>query len=158
MNSFVTMMSGLRKECILPSMFEICPVVREKKIFKIRQSNFCYFLMISPWKRDCPSFRQTWVPSPMDALSQVGLRLVQWFGRRRWKCKKFTNKRTDGRRAIRKARLSIQLLIKLYNLSISYLFKFIWFSTCRFTLTIDGTDVIAVQCCHGKSSSYISTS
>ena len=36
-------------------------------------------------------------PSPKDALSQVWLKLAQWFWRRRWKCEKFTDGRTDGR-------------------------------------------------------------
>ena len=34
-------------------------------------------------------------PSPKDALCQVGLKLAQWFWRRRWKCEKFTDGRTD---------------------------------------------------------------
>ena len=34
-------------------------------------------------------------PSPKDALCQVWLKLAQWFWRRRWKCKKFTDRRTD---------------------------------------------------------------
>ena len=36
-------------------------------------------------------------PSPKDTLCQVWLKLVQWFLRRRWKCVKFTDRRTDGR-------------------------------------------------------------
>ena len=34
-------------------------------------------------------------PSPKDALCQVWLNLAQWFWRRRWKCEKFTDRRTD---------------------------------------------------------------
>ena len=48
-------------------------------------------------------------PSPKDALSQVWLKLVQWFWRRRLKCENFTDRRTDERQAIRKAYLSFQL-------------------------------------------------
>ena len=32
---------------------------------------------------------------PTDALCQVWLKSAQWFWRRRWKCEKFTNIRTD---------------------------------------------------------------
>ena len=35
--------------------------------------------------------------------------MAQWFWRRRLKCDKFTEKRTDGRQVIRKAHLSFQL-------------------------------------------------
>ena len=35
-------------------------------------------------------------PSPKDALCQVWLKLAQWFWSRRWKCEKFTDRRTDG--------------------------------------------------------------
>ena len=52
-------------------------------------------------------------PSPKDTLCQVWLKLAQWFWRRRWKCEKFTDRRTDrqtdGRQVIRKAHLSFQL-------------------------------------------------
>ena len=34
--------------------------------------------------------------SPKDALCHVWLKLAQWFLRRRWKCEKFTDRRTDG--------------------------------------------------------------
>ena len=34
-------------------------------------------------------------PSPRDTLCQVWLKLAQWFWRRRWKCEKFTDRRTD---------------------------------------------------------------
>ena len=49
-------------------------------------------------------------PSPEDALCQVWLKLAQWFWRRRWKCEKFIDTRTDdGQQPIRKAYLSFQL-------------------------------------------------
>ena len=35
-------------------------------------------------------------PSPKDSLCQVWLKLAQWFWRRRWKYKKFTDRQTDG--------------------------------------------------------------
>ena len=34
-------------------------------------------------------------PLPKDALCQVWLKLAQWFWIRRWKCEKFTDRRTD---------------------------------------------------------------
>ena len=57
-------------------------------------------------------------PSPGDTLCQVWLKLAHLFWRRRWKCEKFTDGRTDGwtdrqtdegRQVIRKAHLSFQL-------------------------------------------------
>ena len=49
-------------------------------------------------------------PSPKDALWQIWLKLAQWFLRRRWKCEKFTDRRTDdGQQVIRKAHLNFQL-------------------------------------------------
>ena len=35
----------------MPSLVEIAPVVLEKKIFLISSMYFCYFVIISPWKR-----------------------------------------------------------------------------------------------------------
>ena len=50
-------------------------------------------------------------PSAKDDLCQVWLKLAMWFWRRRWKCEKFTDWRTDdGRQVIRKAHLSFQLM------------------------------------------------
>ena len=53
-------------------------------------------------------------PSPGDTLCQVWLKLAQWSLRRRWKCEKFTDRRTDrqtdnGQQVIRTAHLSFQL-------------------------------------------------
>ena len=46
-------------------------------------------------------------PLPKDALCKVWLKLVQWFGRIRWNCEKFTDRQTnrqmdEGRQAIRR--------------------------------------------------------
>ena len=46
--------------------------------------------------------------SSKDDLFQVWLNLALWFWKRRWKCEKFTDRRGDGRYAIRKAHLSFQ--------------------------------------------------
>ena len=37
-------------------------MVLEKKSFKFRQCIFCYFIIISPWKRRGPLLEQTWIP------------------------------------------------------------------------------------------------
>ena len=46
------------------------------------------------------SFDQTWIPFTQgcfkDALSQVWLKLDQWFWRKKWKCEKFMESRTTG--------------------------------------------------------------
>ena len=36
--------------CFLPSLLEICPAVREKRIFKFCQKYFRYSFIVSPWK------------------------------------------------------------------------------------------------------------
>ena len=38
-------------------------------------------------------------PSPKDTLWQVWLKIAKWFCRRRCKCKKFMDRRTDDRRS-----------------------------------------------------------
>ena len=44
---------------------------------------FCYFIIISPWKRaGCLHLYKLGSPSPKDVLCQVWLKLVQWFLRR----------------------------------------------------------------------------
>ena len=51
-------------------------------------------------------------PSPKDALCQVCLKLAQWFWRRRWKCEKFTDRRTNGQmdwRATGYQKISLEL-------------------------------------------------
>ena len=61
--------------------------------------HFHYFIIISPLKRAGPfsgtNLNPLKSPSPKDALCQVWLKLAQWFWRRRWKCEKFTDRRTD---------------------------------------------------------------
>ena len=61
-------------------------------------------------------------PSPKEALCQIWLQLDQWFLRRKWKCEKFTDRRTDRQQAIRKAHLSFQLR---------------WAKNCRWTAFLE---------------------
>ena len=53
----------------------------------------CIFGIISSWKKVWSFIWKTWVPFIQRSLSQVWLKLAQWFWRRRWKCEKLT----DGR-------------------------------------------------------------
>ena len=56
---------------------------------------FSYFDITSPWKRTWPIIWTDPAPStPKDALCKVWLKLVEWFGRRKWTCEKFTDRRT----------------------------------------------------------------
>ena len=48
------------------------------------QCIFCNFAIISPWKKEDPSFEQTKFPSPKDDLCKVWLELAKWFWRRRF--------------------------------------------------------------------------
>ena len=51
--------------------------------FWILSMYFCYFIIISPWKRaGCLHLYKLGSPSPKDVLCQVWLKLVQWFLRR----------------------------------------------------------------------------
>ena len=53
--------------------------------FLISSMYFCYFLIISPWKRVGPFiWRKLRSPSPKDDLCLVWLKLAQWFWRRRF--------------------------------------------------------------------------
>ena len=45
--------------CFVLSLVEISLVILEKKNFLILTKYFCYFVIISPWKRPVPSFKQT---------------------------------------------------------------------------------------------------
>ena len=53
----------------------------QKKFLKISSVYFCYFVFISPWKWTWPF---------------IWTNLTMWFLRRRWKCEKFTDRRTTG--------------------------------------------------------------
>ena len=61
-------------------------------------------------------FIKTWVPINQECfnLCQVWLKLVQWFWRRRWKCEKFTDRRTT-RDQISSLELSVQVSWKVSN-------------------------------------------
>ena len=97
------------------SLVEICSVVLEKKILKFRKCVFSLFHNYLPLEKGgALHLNKLESPSSKDALCQVWLKLAQWFWRRRWKCEKFTDGRTDGqtddgRQVIRKAHLSFQL-------------------------------------------------
>ena len=84
---FVKSRVPFTKECFLLSLVEIGPVVLEKNIFKISSvwCIFCYFVIISPWKREWPFlWTNLDAPLPKDAFCQVWLKLAQWFLRRRF--------------------------------------------------------------------------
>ena len=85
-----------------------------RRFLKIWSMFFRYFVIIIPWKRVLYLYKcqHHWTE---DALCQVWLKLTQLIWRRRWKCKMFTNRRTDrrtddGQQAIRKVHLSFQLI------------------------------------------------
>ena len=50
---FVKLWYSFTKGCLVPSLVEIVPVVLGKKIL-ISSMYFCYFVIISPWKRAQP--------------------------------------------------------------------------------------------------------
>mgnify|MGYP003686116863 CR=1 FL=1 len=56
------------QRCLVPSLVEISLVVQERKIFKFCQCIFCYFVIISPWKRAGLSFEQNWIPFTQGCL------------------------------------------------------------------------------------------
>ena len=86
------------------------------KIFlKYFQCNFTFSLLSFLGKGRGPSFEQTWIPLPKDALCYVWLNLAQWFWRRNWKCKKISagqqtdRQTTDNRRSESSLQLSAQV-------------------------------------------------
>ena len=85
----------------------------------ILSMHFRYFVIISPWKWAGPFIWETWISFIQDALSQVWLKLVNWFWWRRWKSEKFTTtmttSMTDNRQIVIR---NAQGLIK-FNLFIS---------------------------------------
>ena len=89
--------SGKENLCLISSMF------------------FRYLVIIFPLEKGgALHLNKRESPSPKDALCQVWLKLAKWFWRRRWKCEKFTDRRTDGqtdngRQVIRKAHLTLRL-------------------------------------------------
>ena len=97
----------------VPSLFENGGFFLEED-FKSCQCNLA-ILQLSPLGKGRALYlNKLESPSPRDTLWQVWLKLAQWFWRRRWKCEKFTDRRTDGqtddgRQVIRKAHLSFQL-------------------------------------------------
>ena len=80
---------------IVPSFVEIGLLVLKKKIFKYFNvcSLFRDYLPLE--KNGARHFNNLESSLPKDALYQVWLKLAQWFLRRRWKCEKFTDGRTD---------------------------------------------------------------
>ena len=58
---------------------------------------FCYFIIISPWKRAGPFIWAILNPFHLRMIcAKFGCNWAQWFWRRRWKCEKFTDRRSDG--------------------------------------------------------------
>ena len=51
--------------------------------FKILSMYFCYFVIISPWKRTSPFSEQTWIPGPftqgcfVPSLVEIGLLVLE---------------------------------------------------------------------------------
>ena len=70
--------------CFVPRLFEIgsLTVVLEKRIILISSLHFCYFVIISPWRRLGPFIWRNLYPLHPRKNCQVWLKLAQWFWRR----------------------------------------------------------------------------
>ena len=80
--------------CFVPSLVKIGPVVLEKNILKV-VNLFSLIPNYLPFGKGVAlHLHKLESPSPRDILYQVWLQLAQWFWRR-WKCEKFTDRRTD---------------------------------------------------------------
>ena len=78
------------------SLFEINPVVPEKKILKFIFDIILLFRHYLPLEKGMAlHLNKLKSPPPKDALCQVWLKLAQWFWRRRLQCEKFTDRQTD---------------------------------------------------------------
>jgi hypothetical protein len=85
------------------------PAVLEKEDFLKFLVYFYSFAIISSWNKGIAlHLRNCGSPSLKDDLCQLWLQLVQHFRRRSWKCKSLTDRQTDDRWAILKARLGEQ--------------------------------------------------
>ena len=99
----------------MPSLFEIGPVVLEKKIFQILKFvnvflQYHYLPLEKGWGLHLNNLES---PSAKNALFPIWLKLAQQFWRIRWKCEEFTTTMTtttdNGQILIRKAHLSLRL-------------------------------------------------
>ena len=64
------------KWCFVPSLVEIGTVILKEKILKISSMYFCFFIIISLWKRGWPFFLNKFkFASPKDALCLVYIKL-----------------------------------------------------------------------------------
>ena len=89
--------------CFVLTLVEIGLVVLEKRFLNLVDV-FLLFHNYLPFKKGMVfHLNKLEFPSPRDTLCQVWLKLALWFWRRRWKCEKFTDGRTDD------AHLSFQL-------------------------------------------------
>ena len=89
-------MGEVLQECFVLSLVKIGSVVLKKKILKFVNviSLLPYYF---PFEKGVALYlNKLESPSQKDALCQVWLKLAVWFLRRRWKCEKFTDRRTDG--------------------------------------------------------------
>ena len=83
----------------VPGLVKIDPVNLEKNAFKFRQCIFA-ILLLSPFGRGWFFYlNKLEYPSPKGVSCLVWSKLAQWFWRRRWKCEKLTDRRTDKRRS-----------------------------------------------------------
>ena len=79
-SSFEQTWIPLTQGCTVAGFVEIVPVVLEKK-----SMCFCFFVIISPWKRAGPFISPNLGPlHPRMFCVKFGLKLVQWFWRRRF--------------------------------------------------------------------------
>ena len=95
------------------SLVEIGPALQKEKIFQNFVNVFSLFHDYFPLEMGKALYLNKLESSlPNNALSQVWLKLAQWFWRRSQKCEKFTDEQTDrqtdsyGQQAIRKAHMS----------------------------------------------------
>ena len=96
--------------CFRPSLVENGHVVLEKKNFKFLQYIFSLLCNYLPLENSMALYlNKLEFPSPKDALCQVRLKLVMWFWRRKWKCEKFTDRRTERWLTIGHQKSSLEL-------------------------------------------------
>ena len=87
--------SPFTQGCFEPRLVQIGPVVLERRVLKV-VNLFLLFPNYPPFEKGMAlHLNKLESLPPRDTLCQVWLKLAQLFWRRRWKCEKFTDRRTD---------------------------------------------------------------
>ena len=88
-----------------------------RRRFSISSMYFCYFVIISPWKRAGPFiFEQSWFPITQGCSVLSWSKLAEWFRGRRWKFYDNKDNDDDGQRTNFDQKCSLEPSAQVMNL------------------------------------------